>query len=513
MKLQPLLFVLFLSLYSVGIKAEIKGTIYIPDLTVYANPENTLESDSAVLDLHLGVKVWTLLGEPVYMCTGWWELKSVQVAGTRFFAEQNSYNPLPSDISSKIHIWDSRFQIPLKSPNDTAYLHCGAGEFWAQGVKRPSFNVPDSVGWNSLLFSAADGASDGVVRNINKQELDFFAQAIPSEKAKAIVANTNTKIVDNASVERFNHSNVLQLKINLSAVYEWYINRQGTKRKQLSNTLQQQKQVKPKSLDDIFEAVDTKRKIAEAEQSAKTIKAFLSGDVEKQSKQQKQYALNIKNARCANNALSPKVDMALLDFIQKQQATTLDCLSVKNLFPKQDKTSRLWGYVTDKGDWYIKPQFNYAKPFGDGLAPVQPKGKDKFGYVNTSGELVIPAKYRFADPFRNNRAIVSDRKGHYGVIDANDKIIIPIKWYTIQLAYGDNYFVKTKRVEEVLSSETVRIACRLNRKEQGWKNIRVKKTAISYQYGELDRNNKWVKKLSTDRIVKEDKPWSGWTNC
>ena len=93
------------------------------------------------------------------------------------------------------------------------------------------------------------------------------------------------------------------------------------------------------------------------------------------------------------------------------------------------------------------------------------------------------------------------------------KSLSHIKWYTIQLAYGDNYFVKTKRVEEVLSSETVRIACRLNRKEQGWKNIRVKKTAISYQYGELDRNNKWVKKLSTDRIVKEDKPWSGWTNC
>jgi len=491
---------------------ELESKLLIPSLTVHANPENPVNSDFAVIDLHLAVKVWTLLGHPVFMCTGWWDIKSVRVAGATFYGVGGYSNQLPEAVMDKIRIWDSRFQVPIQSEGNgwDINLQCGAGEFWKAGLQRPSFNVPDSVGWDRLFHRAYVGVP-GVV---NDSVVDFFARPLSAQTAKAIMTDSQARIVTHASGwQEFNHANVLALKLDLGAVYGWMNKEVEAKQDTLKNTLVKQKKERPRSLDEMFNAVDTQQKLAAAKKQKALVAVFENKTAPTLKQSQNSFSEKLKNKRCAGVALSPNDSMSLPGYVNQQQVATADCLAVKNLMPKQDGQSRLWGYVTDSGDWHIKPQFQYAKPFGDGLAPVQPKDQQKFGYIDNSGRWVIPAKYRFADPFKNQRAIVSDKAGQYGVIDTADRIIIPIKWYTIQPSYGDHYLVETKPIEKVLSSESVRIACRVNKYKQGWKTIRVKTTERSYQYGELDRNNRWVKPLKTERSVKEGKRWPGMTNC
>jgi hypothetical protein len=48
----------------------------------------------------------------------------------------------------------------------------------------------------------------------------------------------------------------------------------------------------------------------------------------------------------------------------------------------------LYGYVDEKGEWVIEPQFSHTQPFRDGIASVQKDGQMK--YVNKKGRTVWP---------------------------------------------------------------------------------------------------------------------------
>ena len=49
-----------------------------------------------------------------------------------------------------------------------------------------------------------------------------------------------------------------------------------------------------------------------------------------------------------------------------------------------------WGYINQKGDFVIKPQFQLAKPFDHGLAQVFLNGQE--GYIDKSGKFVWKGK-------------------------------------------------------------------------------------------------------------------------
>ena len=51
----------------------------------------------------------------------------------------------------------------------------------------------------------------------------------------------------------------------------------------------------------------------------------------------------------------------------------------------------LWGYLNRKGEFAIKPAYQSAKNFSDGLAAV--KIDSKWGFINMKGELAIPANF------------------------------------------------------------------------------------------------------------------------
>lgn len=58
---------------------------------------------------------------------------------------------------------------------------------------------------------------------------------------------------------------------------------------------------------------------------------------------------------------------------------------------------RQHGYINKKGEMVIKPQFEMASPFSEGLAAVS--NGELYGYVNQKGQMVIPFQYEDALPF------------------------------------------------------------------------------------------------------------------
>jgi len=91
-----------------------------------------------------------------------------------------------------------------------------------------------------------------------------------------------------------------------------------------------------------------------------------------------------------------------------------------------------WGYLDRTGKWAIKPRFEIATDFSDGLAAVEVStGKEpgqkeptyKWGYIEHSGNFAIPPQFFGAKPFRNGVARVStwDMQGHLHLRRCIDK--------------------------------------------------------------------------------------------
>jgi hypothetical protein len=77
-----------------------------------------------------------------------------------------------------------------------------------------------------------------------------------------------------------------------------------------------------------------------------------------------------------------------------------------------------WGYLDKAGEWAIKPRFEIASDFSEGLAAVKVSvGKEtgqeeptyKWGYIDHSGNFAIAPQFDGAMPFRNGIAVVSVR--------------------------------------------------------------------------------------------------------
>ncbi len=101
------------------------------------------------------------------------------------------------------------------------------------------------------------------------------------------------------------------------------------------------------------------------------------------------------------------------------QAQFYDC--EEELFPKQDKQTRLWGYINFIGEWRVDPVFIKAYAF-EGKNAVVMKGT-KFGVLDCSGRLVVmPVFDQFAS-FANGKGWA--RSGNlWGLVDKNGKVLI-----------------------------------------------------------------------------------------
>lgn len=98
-------------------------------------------------------------------------------------------------------------------------------------------------------------------------------------------------------------------------------------------------------------------------------------------------------------------------------------MRVINLHSAKIKTlnGEKWGFIDNKGNFVIKPNFDYADDFQDnGLAIVGIN--DVFGIINTSGNYVVIPKYNFINQFSEGRAIaINNRKSK--IIDESGRVL------------------------------------------------------------------------------------------
>ena len=97
------------------------------------------------------------------------------------------------------------------------------------------------------------------------------------------------------------------------------------------------------------------------------------------------------------------------------------------------------GFIDKSGEIVIKPEFDEAIRFSEGLAHV--KIGDKWGYINKFGNYVIEPIYETASPFTNGLANVTDN-GKVGYIDKKGNIVIEIKFEDASSFKEDKAWVK-----------------------------------------------------------------------
>lgn len=73
-----------------------------------------------------------------------------------------------------------------------------------------------------------------------------------------------------------------------------------------------------------------------------------------------------------------------------------------------------WGYINKNNDMILRPQWEDASPFSEGLAAVKVDGK--WGYIDPSGRMVIEPRWRTAGTFAKGFAIGTFYGRHFGEI-------------------------------------------------------------------------------------------------
>jgi WG containing repeat len=94
-----------------------------------------------------------------------------------------------------------------------------------------------------------------------------------------------------------------------------------------------------------------------------------------------------------------------------------------------------WGYIDKTGAIKIRPQFDVAHDFSDGLATVLVVEGDvqKWGYIDTSGTVVIQPQFDQAFDFSEGLAAVvigssEDEDLRCGFIDKTGRVVIPMQY-------------------------------------------------------------------------------------
>lgn len=98
--------------------------------------------------------------------------------------------------------------------------------------------------------------------------------------------------------------------------------------------------------------------------------------------------------------------------------------AARPLFVVWDERGK-YGFIDGAGRVVIKPQFDAALPFTEGLAAVSLDSK--WGFIDSSGRVVVPLSYYAASPFSDGVAAVTIKEGEArscGYIDRAGQFVI-----------------------------------------------------------------------------------------
>lgn len=91
--------------------------------------------------------------------------------------------------------------------------------------------------------------------------------------------------------------------------------------------------------------------------------------------------------------------------------------------------NKKYGYINKDGKIIIEPKFDYAFEFSEGMAMIQLN--EKYGFINKKGEIVVKAEYYSAGNFSSGLAAVGKLENNkiiWGFIDKNGKLVIPFQF-------------------------------------------------------------------------------------
>lgn len=146
--------------------------------------------------------------------------------------------------------------------------------------------------------------------------------------------------------------------------------------------------------------------------------------------------------------------LCLLVFTASVNKTIASSKTSIDLKPKLDTLIGKYGYVDSKGKWVIKPQFEEAKDFSDGLAVVTYfNTSDDFyaartGYINSKGQAAFGSRFYRANDFKDGYAPVTDKDEKLSMIDKKGKVVLKT-----------NYYLNTSYTSEVAGIHTIITDC------------------------------------------------------
>jgi hypothetical protein len=130
------------------------------------------------------------------------------------------------------------------------------------------------------------------------------------------------------------------------------------------------------------------------------------------------------------------------------QETVLRKSTVVTSTPARPRAGKC-GFIDKQGQFIIKPSFDAAFSFSEGLAPV--KAGAAWGYIDRKGEMVISPKFQLAENFSEGLAVVllqstPDNKTYFGYIDKTGR-------YAIQPATCFNAFTFSGGLAQIITDD------------------------------------------------------------
>jgi hypothetical protein len=132
-----------------------------------------------------------------------------------------------------------------------------------------------------------------------------------------------------------------------------------------------------------------------------------------------------------NRVLAVLASALILLQCSTKETTTSSTHESPRLYPIKENSK--WGYIDSEGKVVIKPAFDYAWDFSNGVGRFRQAGK--YGFVNAAGEIVIQPTLTFADNF----------SGEYTRINTKDTVITDL-WFEGYGLYSDWSYINKQGV-------------------------------------------------------------------
>jgi hypothetical protein len=142
--------------------------------------------------------------------------------------------------------------------------------------------------------------------------------------------------------------------------------------------------------------------------------------------------------------------LCLLFFTSLISCQTNKTESEQEIFPFEQDAK--FGFFNSKGEIVIKPQFELASVFNEGIAVVITSEKGEYRYINEEGKFIFDAKYSMATMFNEGKAIVTVKSDDPPtVIDKDGKTLFTLKG-AADLRNFNNDLAAFEMVQDSISS-------------------------------------------------------------